>query len=650
MKNIWIKTLFGIWITFLGMNLFGCGKNDPIQNSINKVLSATTPAKKQSAYQELIAKYKPEDLNSQRLNMVGKIGISLNDPSNAKAYFSAIQSIDPEYGEAQYGIMLTDIQYLISSYSSALLCPVVFVSTANYESQTIIDGPTPDEILELESLKHSLDTISMKADEIIANRYSFSTDDGSIVDIPIVAGCAGGSYYQKISLKGRAGTLEARLIKIMSNLGIAMIETANAHDLTADYGKLFQIISCSPVVFVPEETLGNLRRIGRIFADNPKFLAKNITRWDSNMTDVPARYIAAIDAFRELDTDLINTAKSTAAECDDVICLISSDAAINAGDQLRINGTIHIEAKMTISQDYVDKLSPDGEIQIDILPPGVVTGEITTSGIILDIDLANENLIELSQVFLEPIGRIIPSLDTFMSQIESSINNGTALGTVDINPVITALDPTLPVFPNGLFTLAIKPLFDMPFRDLVGYFECGNDTLPGKGNYCFAIETEQVNLANQCGTDYWCGKSYYAQGDNGHFNGVKLISTKYPDGISINISPDGIAPKARVLQSGSTTKYHLISPDTLFYFGFGDATFNGALKLNLSKLPAPFNANEPPGLAGPGNYEMNKLINWMIVDYAQRVEDAGISKACRSCLDLLPLDIISPFLTCSYIE
>ena len=588
----------------------------------------------------------------------------------ANEFLSKIPVNDPNYGKAQYGIYLAELQKVIPH-------ECLIVGSINIKRPTYSFKPNQNNNVDLWEMgtgsilvmiKNDLQALNIKTEEVIANGYNLSIDEylskfpikprrhsgygtNEVINkdtgLPLEYNSCGGIAGGKIIMHGRFGTLFARTVDIISHLIIAGIESIASHDLTLDVTMLNDLEN-GLISIIEGDQAGDLvelfRNWGRLFGKNSKFMTKSENRWDSNMTDVPNHFISAIQAFRELNTDLIKTAKPTAAECEDVICLISSDGAINRGDQLRINGTINLGEGII----YNTTVNCAGYSSPVIAGINI---SCVDRGILVDVDLTSDEFLSSTQPFLENFGAIISPLDNLLVKVEDSIEqDGVGISPADINPILTALD--IPTLPEGLFNLEIKSLFGMPFRDLVGYFECGDDTLPGAGKYCFAIETEQVNVADQCGTNTtntWCSKPYYAQGDSGHFSGVKLISTKYPEGISINIGPDGIAPKACVLQSGSTSKYHLISPKTLFYLGWGDTTLNGALKLDLSKLPAPFNANEPSGLSEPGNYEANKLINWMILDYAGRVEESSFFIQKRDITDIilniLPI-AIPPFLTC----
>jgi hypothetical protein len=111
------------------------------------------------------------------------------------------------------------------------------------------------------------------------------------------------------------------------------------------------------------------------------------------------------------------------------------------------------------------------------------------------------------------------------------------------------------------------------------------------------------------------------------------------------IIADGVAPKD--CTKLSSNKWPLVPTKNMFYMALGDPTLNGGLMIDLTKLPAPWTE----GAAGStDNYAFWKVINWFIVDYAGRVEEADISQQFRSVEDILinalPADTVPDLLNC----
>ena len=195
---------------------------------------------------------------------------------------------------------------------------------------------------------------------------------------------------------------------------------------------------------------------GRLFVKRPR--------------DVPVRFTAAIEAFRNLKEDIIATSQPTLVACKaDVACLVSTATSIpwNVGDQLVINAVVHVEIKYTLSAAVVNTIN---SLAGALSTMAGITLSATIAGATVDVDLTNGTIVALTPLLMDPLGRAIPTLDVLLVKAEDSINNGVAITTAEINPVITALDPTLPMIPAGLLTLTIKNLYNKPLRDITRTF------------------------------------------------------------------------------------------------------------------------------------------------------------------------------------
>ena len=577
-----------------------------------------------------ITKVTPQQARDAGLSLIAK-----SSPSEAKALLDTIPSTDPLYGEAQYGIMMTNLQGLTKDIDSLIGMVTSLTSMTSYETQQAAGVDLWSMIGSMiDPIKAKLVALDTEASAVIANGYTMSTDPTVFTKVPLVLGTSGGQYYIKVDLKGEAGNLEARALKFVANLAIAGIETIAAHDLTIDLTSamsnlagLTDLLSGLTGGASDTDVVKALRSLGWLLADNPKLLTKSTARWSTNMGDVPARYVAAIDALRELDADLIATAKPTAEACKSrVACMVSSDAAINTGDQLLINAVVHVEIKMEVSADMLSTLN---EFKTVLSSTFGITLAATTAGITVDMDLTNPTILALTPTLLAPLGRIIPTLDVLLLKVKDSINTGAAITAVDINPMIEALDPTLPLLPVGVFTLKVKNLFGMPLRDVTTSFACDPlTTLPGTGGNCLAIEVES---ASDCSFPTGC-----AVGDAAHFAGITGIDP---------IAKDGVLPKA--CAKLSTNKYPLIPAKGTIYVALGDTTLNGGLSIDLTKLPGSY-AEAAAG--STDNYALWKVINYYLVDYAGKVEESDTSKGMRGIVDILlnalPAGTIPSFLAC----
>lgn len=589
---------------------------------------------------DIIANCDPVKITPKEAHDAGLNLISQNSPTEAKALLSAIPSTDPLYGEAQYGIMVTDLQGLVKDADSLIGMVMSLTTMTSYDPQASsgVDlwSMLGSMITPIEDKLKLLDT---EAAAVIANGYTVSTDPTIFTEVPIVLGTSGGSYYIKVDVKGKATNTEARVVRICANLVIGVIEFIAAHDLTIDLtsamnnlsGLMDMLTSLTSGSSSSVDTVKSLRSLGWLLADNPKLLTENSTRWSSNMGDVPVRFTAAIEAFRNLDSDIIADAVPTAADCKNVACLISSDAAINAGDQLFINAVVHVEVKTKLTQLQADAINALASTAQTVAG---VTLAAATTGITVDLDLTNSTIVALTPVLMDPLGRIIPTLDDLLVKAEASINNGAAITTADINPLIVALDPTLPIIPPGLLSITVKNLYDKPLRDITKTFACNKTTTLQAGTLdsnCIAIETES-SPGNACiGTSCW-------QGDVGHFDGMAEFTP---------IAADGVAPKD--CTQLSTGKWPLIPTKGTIYVGLGDASINDILAIDLSKLPAPYGEGTA-GLLPATNYSLWKCVNYVLTDWGGGVEESNIGQSTRTYINLvagaLPSGMVPSFLNC----
>jgi hypothetical protein len=259
-----------------------------------------------------------------------------------------------------------------------------------------------------------------------------------------------------------------------------------------------------------------------------------------------------------------------------------------------------------------------------------ITLAATATGATVDLDLTNPAIMSLSPVLMDPLGRIITPLDALLVKAKSSINDGVEIKTADINPVLVALDPTLPTIHDGLVTITVDKLYEKPLRNLMAFFPCGADTMPGTGGNCLAIEVE--------GTD--CAGSFACSvGDGAHFAGMTGITP---------IDADGVGPKACTLLS--TNKAPLVPTKGTIYVALGDASINGVLSIDLSKLPAAVQTAEDANHPTADNYSLWKCVNYVITSWAGQAEESTISKQVRGIGDVIinavPAGTVPSFLDC----
>ena len=587
----------------------------------------------------------PTKLTAQENRDAGLKLISLNSGTDAKNFLSAIPATDPLYGEAQYGIMVTDLQGLVKDADSLIGMVMSLTSITSYDPQATsgVDlwSMLGSMITPIEDKLKLLDTESTA---VIANGYTVTTDPTIFTEVPLVLGTSGGTYYIKVDIKGKAGNVEARALKMTANLAIALIETIAAHDLTIDLTSAIYNLS-GLMDLLNGLTGGNsssadvvkaLRGLGWLIADNPNLLKESSTRWSSNIADVPARYIAAIESLRNLKEDIIATSKPTVDACKaDVACLVSTATSIpwNVGDQLLLNAVVHVEIKYTLSTAVVNTIN---SLAGALSTMAGITLSATTAGATVDVDLTNGTIVALTPLLMDTLGRIIPSLDDLLVQVESSINTGAAITPDNINPLLAALfeaDGTnAPHIPTGLWALSIKPLFSMPLRQLMTTFKCNTTTtMPGTGGNCLAIEVESSTAC--LSTNTAC-----TQGDTIHFAGMTEIA---------QIGADGMAPVDCVAVSG-TTKMPLVPTKGTIYVALGDPSLNGALLMNPSLLPGGDATHTT--LAAADNYALWKELNWVIVSYAGDIEATTLGKQIRTYIDLVggavPTGMVPSFLNC----
>ena len=636
---------------------YSCAGSSDYSNEESKIingLGACEEAIASGVAADIIANCDSTQLTAQENSNAGLKLISLNSGSDAKSFLSAVPSADPFYGEAQYGIMLADLQSLTKDVDSLLGMILSLTSMTSYEPHLSIASydPQASSGVDLWSMLGSmiipiedkLKTLDTEAAAVIANGYTISTDATLFTKIPLIMGTSGGQYYITVDFKGKAGNLEARAIKTIANLSIALIEAMAAHDLTIDLtsamnnlsGLMDMLTSLTNGNSSSVDLVKSLRGLGWLLADNPNFLTKSSTRWSANMADVPARFTAAIEAFRNLDSDIIAVHETTADACKShVACLVSSDAAINAGDQLLINAVVHVEIKYALSAAVVNTINSLAGALSTIAG---ITLTATTAGATVDVDLTNGPIVALTPLLMDPLVRIIPSLDDLLVQVESSITTGAAITPDNINPLLAALfeadGSNAPQIPTGLWSLSVKPLFAMPLRQLTTTFKCNTTTtMPGTGGNCLAIEVESSTAC--LFTNTAC-----TQGDTIHFAGMTEIA---------QIGADGMAPVDCVAVSG-TTKMPLVPTKGTIYVALGDPSLNGALLMNPSKLPAPYADTTHTTLVAADNYALWKELNWVIVSYAGDIEATTLGKQIRTYIDLVggavPAGTVPSLLNC----
>lgn len=580
---------------------------------------------------ELLVEYDvTADMDDAARSAVGELALSESDPTSALTCFGAVTTTDSVlYGEAQYGILMARFQQFGAQVADSLglLDMVSGMSSSSvtpqqgdiWESMIVSMGGI-DQMLEI------MGAIQTQAQSVVSNGYTITLDD-----FPFVIGADGEAVYVDVSVSGENGELAARTLWMVADLAIAGINYLGAHawdmNLSTMMGHLTELTDLAGGT-AGADMIGLLRSFAWLPQENPNFFSKS-TRWSANMATINSTVGSGASNIKELDSAIADTAVSSSSACDKSVCLVDVDSSgtISAGDQLYVNGAIHVKLGSTLF-DMAGGLDSTTISQLNAVAAELddygIDMTADSTGLAIDINLTSSAVMTTTAMLTNMLAGALPALETLLDIVVDSLAGTDEVEAADINPVLTALG--LPTVPNVL-SLDLSKFMDMPIGDLMGYYcvdgagapvTCGTGTTP-----VFPIEVEMADVAAQCaGATSICGTGspadYYMEGDNAHFAGTDFA-----------FDADGLVP---VAGTGD------LPTDTLIYVAMPDPTINGALMLDLTTLPAICGGTETAsGFSAATLQGGNIVINCLILDYLPKLE------ASSFYTDVVP--ILTPFVS-----
>lgn len=521
------------------------------------------------------------EITSEQKLVIGIKCLQENDWYKAETYFYAIGPEAAEYGSAQYGIMLAELQNIIGEINLYIPMLTDVLGITSYQPQQEMD---PLNVLDtiLQPFIDRLETIKAKSIDCLKNNWSIE-----IERFPLILGEEGTGFFFQILLNGKAGKFPARSLGLMSDSVILMLKYLRAHELSLNVDLLMNHLNDLLSLLKGlkgADLLGTVRGFGWFFEENPNFLTKS-SRWDSYTTEVMTKSLDLIRSFGNISGDLSETAATSAAGCADVFCLIDKDGngKISNGDLLRTNGSLHL----------------------------------TAIGASVDLDFTNEMIVNFTGMIVNILVNSLGSLEEMTGGDISQLLN---IQLQSLNPMLENLG--LQPLPNVL-QISVVQIIGLPVGAFFDYYcEDANhnpiscDT--GGAKPVFPYEVELRDIPAQCKTYQICGDppypSYYKQGDSPHFVGTKF-----------EIPADSVSP----LLSPS-----LIPTDILIYFALRDPTLNGALMVNLGNLPVACSPEEDEWVLAD-NYALNKISNCLVTDYLPWVQAGLFPLMVNGILDLV---------------
>jgi len=569
------------------------------------------------------------EMTPSELLAVGKMALEENDPDNAKAFLQSIDSGTEEYGSAQFGILLAELQKVVRLLNVALRIYLEYPSMILGALQEIQPQSGPgggisprqdEDVLGIEYMED----LRAKAIEVVENKYSIDLES-----FPLIIGSELEELLLTFIVRGNQGELGARIVWLVSDIFIAVSGYFSAHSMTVDIGGL--INSIDNLLRTSWEAgggglLGLTRGLARVAAANPGFLGKNPGVWDEHMNEVKSTSILGLggDTVRRIVEVLEAEAVSVADQCGEAVCLVDQDSSgsMSSGDRLRINGSLRGEigdrffGGAPLAQTLVDELNALN----DTLGRIGITVSASPEGVTAHVDFTGDDFFAASQSVVRGLADVLPPLENLMDAVMNSTGSEAFFVTFDdINPLISAM--RMPPVPN-VVRFNSQRFLDMPLRDLIAYTceadnapqECGGDTVP-----VFPIEVELFDLPGQCAEEVTvCGIEpypyYFREGDGAHFSGSEYA-----------ISADGVFPTAGDPEGAIPT-------NTLLYLALADPSLNGSLALDLTALYAACVPEGTEGFEPADNYSLNKVLNCLQVHYLPQIEEAEI---VREVVDFL---------------
>lgn len=586
----------------------------------------------------------------------GILALQENEPEIAADYFTLVSPRTSDYGQARYGMMLADLQLLAGRAGSALnMAAALFKFSDNFppagsaggiwEAAGGMLGPRfSDEFLgrliavlgvigdnrDLLFRVLGLDLVEqvmrrLKETSILTVQNGWTLE---VQDFPLSLGEETDEVTIRISIRsGRQGELVARLIWLMADVTIGLLDYISAHLFPFLFEEGMGLLNDfrSELERDDFDFLALVRSLGRMPADYPSFLKKNPIRWEWYREEVAETiWEDGIANVKALAGALEAAARPGSDSCIEAICLVDADndGAISSGDRVLIEG----EARLKIGPGLFPLLAitPDQNTLEEIIsmnetlaPLGVTITADPEEGVAIEIDFTGEDFMDLTGMIVRIAARILESGRDVIDQAAASLTaEDQFLSLEDLNPVLKEL--SLPELPPAA-KVNLMRLFNMPLGDLLTYYcedvsqavvDCrtgmpeGGTVQVGGVSPVFPIEVEMADVSGQC-EGAWCGPEphapYYRQWDHEHFSGTEFA-----------IPADGVSPVTAAIDA-------VFPPDTLWYVGLVDPTLNGALLTDLSVLPGACAPEGEAGFVSADQYSLNKVLSCLQADFLPRL-------------------------------
>ena len=296
-------------------------------------------------WEQILIECIPENMNTLQLLTAGKIGLINNAGSEALPYFNEVGTSETEFGGAQYGILMAHFQQLGDQLneSLSLLDMISAMGSSSikpqqgdiWESLIVSMGGT-NNIIDI------MEAIQTQALIVVNNGYTLTLDD-----FPFLIGAPGDAVYVHVSVSGENGELAARTLWMAADLVIAVINYLGAHawdlnlsDMMSHMDDITDVMSG----IEGEDLIGLARDFAWLPQGNPNFFSKS-ERWTTNITTIKSVLSSGAANVKVLDSAIADTTVSSASTCERSICLIDVDSSgtISSGDQLYVDGDIHVK-------------------------------------------------------------------------------------------------------------------------------------------------------------------------------------------------------------------------------------------------------------------------------------------------------------------
>jgi len=588
----------------------------------------------------------------------GILALQENEPEIANGYFTLVSPRTSDYGPARYGMMLADLQLLARRAGSALNTAVELLNVSDnfqpagssrgmWEAAGDMLGPRfSDEFLgriiaALEVIGENrdfffhvvgLDLIEqvmrrLRETSIIAVQNGWTLE---VHDFPLSLGEETDEVRIRISIhSGRQGELIARMIWLMADVTIGLLDYLSAHLVPFSFDEGMGLLNDFQIEMERDDFLGLIRSLGRLPADHPSFLKKNLTRWEGSREEVVETILEdGIANVKALARALEAAARPGFDTCIDAICLVDVDnnGEISSGDRVLIKGEARLEINPGLFPLF--EIMPDQKTLEEIIsmnetlaPLGVTMVADSEEGLAMEVDFTGDDFLALTGMIVRNAARIIESGVDIIDQAAVSLTaEDRFLSLEDLNPLFR--DLSLPELPPSA-KVNLMRLFNMPLGDLLTYYcedlshtvvDCrtgmpeGGTVQIGGAYPVSPIEVEMADVPGQCQAG-WCGPEphapYYRQWDHEHFAGTEFA-----------IPADGVSPVTAAVDA-------VLPPDTLWYIGLADPTLNGALMTDLSVLPGACASEGETGFVPADNYSLNKVLGCLQADFLPRLGDSA---------------------------